>query len=235
MENEFNFNVAANKEGECVIRTGSAPDIFRPGKLALGPTTINGPADWYEKHRKDATEHAYAEINIEAGKIFYSDDPMNESGRKISGQLKIDPNLKDLGINSGKAYEPEMMAEHLKMFKYFFNNRLAFSELIKRLKNLKADVNTKLDNAKDNSGNFKSLVDQVVQSNIPETIEINIPVYIGMDPVLISVETNVVIVDGELTVRLESSDLYALMDELKFKALEQEAKRFRDPVTVLYL
>lgn len=115
-------------------------------------------------------------------------DKANHYRTEVTGKLQYHPKFLLFGINSSKYVTAFEMAELIKMNRSFFDNHTTAMDLVSALKNFKASVNKEIEKADNNRGSKKILVDQVVQSNIPETFKLILPIFKGQQKEEIAVE-----------------------------------------------
>ena len=77
----------------------------------------------------------------------------------------------------------------IKMNRAFFADRNENMKLVSSLMNFTADVNNKIERAVKENGNRTDNFAQVVNSNLPESFTIQMPIFKGMQPETIEVET----------------------------------------------
>ncbi len=172
------------------VRTGEALKLREPEKVQISGV-LNAPLEWL-KQRKDEFNHkqAYIKVNADKGTIVLQIDEKNFYGTVISGSLEISPIFKSFGINSGEYKTPLEMSEFIKMNRAFFENRTAAMALVTELRNFKAKVNKDVEQeANLNKGDRRLLMAQVVESNIPETFNVCLPIFKGMPKQTFEVET----------------------------------------------
>jgi hypothetical protein len=94
-----------------------------------------------------------------------------------SGQLRFSKILEEFGINTGLSRTTHELADFIKMNRSYFETKDKAMHLVKVLKSFKAIVNKDVESNDDNRGNKKILMDQAVESNIPDAFKVNIPVF----------------------------------------------------------
>lgn len=122
----------------------------------------------------------------------------------INASIVINPDLEQFEINKGKKYSPFALADFIKMNRHLFESKSVAMELVSVLKNIKASVNKAIESNRDDRGNRRALIDQVVQTNIPETFNIELPIFKGQAEEIIPVE---IVLDEDLECMLVSPDL----------------------------
>jgi hypothetical protein len=105
-----------------------------------------------------------------------------------SGQLRFSKIFEEFAINTGKSRTTHDLADFIKMNRSYFETKDKAMELVKVLKSFRAKVNKEVESNDDNRGNKKILMDQAVDSNIPNAFRVNIPVFEYYDKELIEIE-----------------------------------------------
>jgi hypothetical protein len=105
-----------------------------------------------------------------------------------SGQLRFSKIFEEFGINNGLSRTTHELADFIKMNRSYFETKDKAMHLVKVLKSFKAKVNKDVESSDDNRGNRKILMDQAVDSNIPDAFKVNIPVFEYHGKELIKIE-----------------------------------------------
>jgi hypothetical protein len=105
-----------------------------------------------------------------------------------SGQLRFSKIFEEFGINTGLSRTTHELADFIKMNRSYFETKDKAMQLVKVLKSFKAKVNKDVESSDDNRGNKKILMDQAVDSNIPDAFKVNIPVFEYYGKELIEIE-----------------------------------------------
>jgi hypothetical protein len=104
------------------------------------------------------------------------------------GQLRFSKIFEEFGINTGLSRTTHELADFIKMNRSYFETKDKAMHLVKVLKSFKAKVNKDVESSDDNRGNKKILMDQAVDSNIPDAFKVNIPVFEYYGKELIEIE-----------------------------------------------
>lgn len=185
--NQINITVEKGIK-ELVIRQGQALELKEPEKVSI-TGVLDSPLKWL-KSRIELIDQKKANIivNREGLAICLTTDENNPYGTDVTGCLKFTEIFNEFGINTKKQNTPGAMGDFIKMNRSFFESREIAAKLVSELKNFKAKVNQLMEKNSDNRGNEKLLRQQVVESNLPESFHITIPVFKGQPKKLIEVE-----------------------------------------------
>lgn len=231
-EQNHQLNIYPDAEGEIIIRHGEAPSVFKPKPIVI-EGDIFSPANWHEKNRHLETNECFVIVDRKSRSIKYSSGQFQELSATVSGSLKVNPMIAEIGINSGKKFRPKELAKHLKKYKYYFVDAMAFTDLIKQLNNLNAKVNAVIEQTDDKRGNVRNLLDKQVESNLPSSFQLNLSLYNGCTASRFFVEFYIDTSDREVFITMESSELYYLVDQVAEEVLDEQLKRFDESVTII--
>jgi hypothetical protein len=223
---------------ELIIREGAAAIIEKPEPLVIAGT-IDAPSRYID-YRADyidlGTSHAL--VSKSQGTIELI---VNESWpllkQTISGTLSVSKIYESLGINNpGKFYAPKELSKKFKLLRSIFPDKAEHAKLVGTLFNFQAKVNSNLNDEDDRRGNKSILFEQAVESNVPESFEINIPLIEGEESQ--SIKIDVVIEAGsslDIKCFLESADAAELVDESREKRVMEEVGKIEKNTTVIFI
>jgi len=183
----------STKEGVVTIREGQA--------LPIDPTisiSLAGQIDSvlrYLKKRKDTEEFnekkSFIYINREKYTIDLKTNEDYEKGTTVHGKIEIHPLFSKFGINSGKTWTTFELADFIKMHRSYFESKTKAAELVNVLTNFEGKVNKEVQESDDSRGNRSAVLRQVVESNIPDTINVEIPIFKGKEAEKLELEVQI--------------------------------------------
>lgn len=236
MQNEklqINFAPGMAK-AELVLREGVAPKQLDP--KAPVKTLLNGVIGAvveYLTKRINTGQFAQKDChilvnreNIEITLIINEADEYKRG--EIVGKLGYNPKFVEFGINGGKVWTPTELGMFIKMNRAFFADRAENMKLVSCLMNFTADVNNKIDRAVKENGNRTDNFAQVVNSNLPESFTIQMPIFKGMQPETIEVETFAQVNGREVAFVLLSPGAQAMLEDLRDKVIDEQLKQIRE-------
>lgn len=236
MQNEklqINFAHGMAK-AELVLREGVAPKELDP--KAPVKTKLNGVIGAvveYLTKRINTGQFAQKDChilvnreNIEITLIINEADEYKRG--EIVGKLGYNPKFVEFGINGGKVWTPTELGMFIKMNRAFFADRAENMKLVSCLMNFTADVNNKIDRAVKENGNRTDNFAQVVNSNLPESFTIQMPIFKGMQPETIEVETFAQVNGREVAFVLLSPGAQATLEDLRDKVIDEQLKQIRE-------
>lgn len=231
---KINVNIPEGANAvEVIIREGvAAPqlEMKAPVKTEL-LGTIGVPAEYLEKRvatKQFTQERSHLIVNRENIflRLVINEDDEYLRG-VVSGQLEFSPVFKKFGINSGKAWTPTELGLFFKMNRAFFPDRAVNMALVTELMNFKAKIDSKIEQSFKEKGDRTDNFAQVVNSNLPASFVLNIPIFKGMNAETIEVET-VTNIDGrEVSFVLISPGAQETLETIRDAAIDAELGRIR--------
>jgi len=180
---------------EVVLREGTAVKLLDP--KAPIKTSISGilgvPLEYLRKRVNTGQfTQERSRLTVDREKIRLSliinENDEYECGR-IDGQLEFHPKFIEFGINTGKVWTPTDLGMFFKMNRSFFPDRNVNMKLVTDLMNFTANVNSRIDRSVRESGDRTDKFVQEVNSNLPPSFTLSIPIFKGMNPETLEVET----------------------------------------------
>ena len=211
--------------GSIIFREGQALPLHEPEKVQL-LGTIDAPARWIEKRADTINQkECYVEVNREKMIISLRTDESSYYGTAVYGKLELSPEYNKFGINGGEYITNFEMAELFKMNRAYFENRSVAMKLVTDLQNFKAKVDKEIENSDNKRGDRRILVNQVVQSNLPEAFNLVIPVFKGCEKQTVQVE--VYVNPNDFTCTLVSAQSNELIIETRDTIIDEVLERIR--------
>lgn len=213
--------------GEIVIREGKAMEIHEPVKVKISGT-LDAPARWLETRMRLGLVNQGANhvlVDRENLSITLQCNENNHYGSKVVGSLIISPEFKRFGINEGEYITNFDMAELIKKNRSFFETKAVAMKMVTELQNFRAKVDKEVEKSDNNRGDKRLLINQVVQSNLPEAFNIKIPIFKGTPKQTINVE--VYINPSDLSCTLTSADVNDLLEEMRDTEMNAVLERIK--------
>ena len=219
------FNIAPGMN-EDIIREGAAPKVLDPKapvKMNVNGT-INAPFEYLSK-RIDCINQKDCHIIVNREKITI-ELVVNEADEytrgTIAGTLQHYPKFEEFGINTGKVWSPFDFAMFCKMNRAFFADKNANMSLVSACKNFTAKVNNQIERAIQENGNSTDNFAQVVNSNLPESFTLSIPIFKGGKKEDLVVETFAKIDGRNVAFVLLSPGAEETLEDLRDKAIDEQ-------------
>lgn len=205
---------------ELIIREGKALPALEPLKLSVAGI-IDSPLRFLQK-RVSELDQKKAHITVSREelelRLYFNEDNAYENGL-IVGSLTEHPTFRKLGINSGRYITTYEMAELIKMNRSAFENRQEAMKLVSALKNFKGKVEKDMEKSNDDRGNRKILLHQTVESNVPDSFKISIPLFKGMPKETFEVE--VYFNPDDLTCTLVSPAANDILEDVRDSTIDE--------------
>lgn len=229
------INLPASSDcAEVIIREGVAPKLLEPKppvKIDLNGT-IGSVVEFLSKRletRQFEQSDCHILVNREKVSITLVINEDNEYRRgTVVGQLSYNPKFVEFGINRGKTWTPTELGMFVKMNRAFFADRKTNMELVTTLMNFTATVNNKIERSVAENGNRNDNFAQVVNSNLPASFTIQMPIFKGMPAEIIEVETFAQVNGREVAFILLSPGAQATLEELRDKVIDEELGKIRE-------
>ena len=190
------------------------------GTIAAVEEFINKRRDQQEQINQ---KRCYILVDREAMTMtlhFNENDEYNRG--TVTGKLVQHPKFVEFGINSGKEWEPNELGQFIKMNRAYFIDKAGSMKLVSDLKNFNANVSSKAEKQRAESGDFKDNYSGIVTSNLPESFKLNIPLFKGNQPEEIEVEFYASINGRVVSLQLFSPGASQAMDEVRDTIIDDQ-------------
>lgn len=202
-----------------VTRQDTAKKVYERQKVAIAGI-LNTPLLYLQKRIELIDQLAsHVIVNREQMSITLVVHEEDYFQHTVSGSLEYHPNFLEFKINKGVYQTPSKWGDFFRMKRAFFQNRQECTNLVTTLKNFTASVNKELNLAENKNGDRYALIDQKVKSNIPESIELVVPVFKGYPKENFSIEVHVN--PEDLTATLVSPEVAERVDDIRDKFIDE--------------
>lgn len=232
-ENKLNVIVPKDYNGapiEVVLREGEAPELLEikePERVVISGT-IDTPFRWLEKRIELINQKSSNIIvNRDVMGIALTVDETNYYQSDIRGELKTSKEMMEFGINTEKKWEPIKLSKFIKMHRAFFTDKSQNMMLVSTLKNFKAKVNQDIERSKEENGSKVDNYSQVVDSNLPKSFKLNIPLFKGFACEEIEVEIYADVDGRDVSLSLVSAGANEAIEEYKNKVIDEQLEQIR--------
>lgn len=225
-ENKLNVIIPKDYNGapiEVVLREGEAPvalDPKEPERVVINGT-IDAPIRWLEKRVELINQKATNIIvNRDKMRMALTIDETSYYQTEINGILQASKEMQEFGINVEKKWEPIKLSKFIKMHRAFFTDKSQNMMLVSTLKNFKAKVNQDIERSKEENGSKVDNYSQVVDSNLPKSFKLNIPLFKGFACEEIEVEIYADVDGRDVSLSLVSAGANEAIEEYKNKVID---------------
>lgn len=176
---------------ETIIRFGDALPLKEPKAVSI-IGTIDAPARWVEK-RKDDIVSADAHVLVDRDRmtITLNTDENSAYMDQIVGTLTLSTEMYEFGINTGEYMSCFDMADRIKQLRTYFETQQEAMKLVTELRSFKAKIDKELELSDDKRGNQTIMRAQTVESNLPKSFKVNMPIFKGTDKRTFEVEVEI--------------------------------------------
>lgn len=190
--------------------------------------TIESPLRWLEK-RICLIDQEQANITIDRDNmtICFVDKETDFYNNGVKGVLQASKEMMEFGINSDKSWDPIKLSKFLKMHRAFFTDKSQNMALVSTLKNFKAKVNQDIERSKEENGSKTDNYSQVVDSNLPKSFKLNIPLFKGFANEEIEVEIYADVDGRDVSLTLVSAGANEAIEEYKNKVIDEQIEAIR--------
>lgn len=232
-ENKINLVVPKDYNGspiEVILREGQAAmqlDPKEPLKVSISGT-IDAPFRWLEK-RVELINQKSANIIVNRDKmgLALTIEETSYYQTKIGGILQPSKEMQEFGINTEKKWEPIKLSQFFKMHRAFFKDKTENMMLVSVLKNFKAKVNQDIERSKEENGSKTDNYSQVVDSNLPKSFKLNIPLFKGFASEEIEVEIYADVDGRDVSLALVSAGANEAIEEYKNRVIDEQIENIK--------
>jgi hypothetical protein len=230
----FNF-CEGTDHAEIVIREGAATKVLDPKppvKINL-MGIIGVPVEFLTKRlsEPDQIDPKRCHVIVDREKITLT-LVMNENDEYsrgiVTGVLEEHPKFREFGINSNKLWTPTELGMFFKMNRSFFPDKNVNMKLVTDLMNFTATVNNRIEKVVKEGGDRTDNFMQAVNSNLPQSFMLSIPVFKGMSPENLEVEIFAKINGREISLALFSPAASQILEEIRDRAIDFQVNAIRD-------
>lgn len=207
-------------------------DVKAPVKLKL--TGVLGCVAEFLAKRKGETDQinqvrSHIIVNredISIKLVFHENDEYLTGS--VQGSLSIHPKFEEFGINTGKVWTPTQLGMFFKMNKAFFPDKSENMRLVAELMNFTATVNNSIERSAKENGDRSDKFEQTVNSNLPKSFSLKIPIFKGMSPETLEVETFAQINGRDISFILLSPAANQTTEEVRDQAIDEQLTTIRE-------
>lgn len=215
--------VDISKPIEVILREGEAPKaqeqlpIKAPESISLDGV-IDMPLKWLEK-RIDTIDQKKANIKVDREKMTVSltineDDFYTKN--ILTGKIQFSDTYSKFGINNAETvWTPNQLGQFLRLNRGVFEDKPNALVLISNLKNFTAKAKSEIQKQKDPSGSTADIYKQQVESNLPKSFTVSMPIFKGTAKQVIEVEFDHHVMNGEVYLQLVSPGANELTNEYR--------------------
>jgi hypothetical protein len=228
-------------EGDTLtIRQGKALELLPPRSINIAGDikTVSS----FIKKRKTAgsaaglqqidKDKALVVVDKEKKTIVLSLDPQDAYGAVITAKMEPNPDLEKFGINKNVQFSQKELVNLLKFSRLYFEDFGTHGTLLKAYQVFSAKTYTDLSGDSDNRGNKNFAFNKKVETGLPTSFIMNLPIFKGQKPKRFMVEICLDVTDAAASFWFESIELAELSELEGAQILDEELESCADYVII---
>lgn len=192
-----------------VVLQGQAEKIKYRQPLRIGGATFESIANYIKNGRANAKTSLII-LDKENRKATFKQNPNDDEADVVEAVLKTSKDV-DFLLN-GKKFRRDQLETFLRRNKHLFPNKQDFGELLLSIKEFVANVKIKFEQDDNNRGNKKNSYVQQLESGVPFTTVIEVPIFVGEKKVKLTVDIFFEVTEGEVFFWFECQELNELIE-----------------------
>lgn len=230
--NTENFNVnftEGENVKELIIRETTHVNeplpILEPDHVEI-TGNIDAPARFLAKRwNNEQVDHSRTHLIVNRDRLrmtLVANETDKRNRMTITGRIELSRQFTEFGINSEKEWEPEDLGNLFRINRTYFTSREENMMLVSKLKSFKAKIQIDAEREKKDNGSVSDVYRKVVDSNMPESFSINIPIYKGAAPEVINIEVIATVEGRDVRLSLISPDAASILEEIRDKLFDEQ-------------
>jgi hypothetical protein len=221
---------------EIVLREGVASKAVealptKPPESISVSGVIDTPHRWLEK-RVDTIDQKQANVVVDREKMtikltINETDGYNKN--TFTGSVQLAETFAKFGINNEqKAWTPNKLGQFLRINRGVFDDKEICLRLVSQLRNFTANAKSEIQKQKDPSGSVAEVYKCQVESNLPKTFTICLPIFKGTAKQSLEIEFDHYLSDGEVYLMLVSPGANELVELYRDNCVDNVLDRIRE-------
>ena len=207
--------------------------VLEPDKVNISGC-ITAPFSFLEK-RWDAEDkqidHCRTFLFVERDKLsmhLVCNETDTRERKDIYGKIELSRQFKAFSINGKEDWTPMELGDFFRINRTYFETKEENMNLVALLKGFTAKIVSDIEKYHDNSGSTTDVYRKVVDSNLPKSFYINIPIFKGTAPEKIEVEIVARVSGRDVYLQLISADAASIEEEVRDKLIDAELDKVRE-------
>jgi hypothetical protein len=140
----------------------------------------------------------------------------------ITGSIELSRQFKAFGVNMDVQFSPEDLANFFRINRSYFLDRSENMTLVSTLKSFRAKIETEVEREKKDNGSVTDVYKKVVNSNLPASFKVCIPIYKGAAPEEIEIEIIATVNGRDVALELISPDAASIVEEVRDRLINDQ-------------
>ena len=219
---------------EVVVRHGEAAPQAKPLETKAPESidatgTIGIVAAWLEK-RVGTFEQKEANIKVDREKLTISLTVNERDYYKkavIKGTIAFSEVFQQFGINSDKGWDPARLGQFVRLNRALFEDKNECAVMVSQLKRFTANVKVKIEKQRDTNGSMAEVYQQEVESSLPKSFTVNMPIFKGTAKEAIEVEFDHFVKDGNVILQLVSPGANEVTEQYRDRVIDEQLEKIK--------
>lgn len=209
--------------------------ILEPKKVCI-EGTISAPFAFLKKRwnapmgfqtEDPQIDHARTHLFVDRNNmkiVLVCNETDARNGMVIAGHIELSRQYKSFGVNMDVQFGPEELANFFRINRSYFKDRSENMVLVTTLKSFRANIETEVEREKKDNGSVTDVYKKVVNSNLPKSFKVCIPIYKGAAPEEIEIEVIATVNGRDVALELISPDAASIVEEVRDKLIDEQIK-----------
>ena len=173
-------------------------------------------------------EHTHIKVNRDELTVTLVTNENDERKMQtIVGSIQLSRKFTEFRINDGKLWKPVLLGDFFRINRSYFETKEKNMELVNILKSFSAKVQTTIKKELCDNGSVTDNYEKAVDSNLPSSFIINVPIFKGAEPEKLSIETIAQVEGNTASLTLISADAECIIEESRDKIINAELDKIR--------
>lgn len=159
--------------------------------------------------------------------VLVTNENDERTKQTIVGSIQLSRQYKGFHINDGQLWTPVQLGDFFRLNRSYFETKEKNMELVNLLKSFSAKVQTTIKKELNDNGSVTDNYEKAVDSNLPPSFVINVPIFKGAEPEKLSIETIAQVEGNKASLTLISADAECIIEESRDKIINTELDRIR--------
>ena len=159
--------------------------------------------------------------------VLVTNENDERTKQTIVGSIQLSRQYEGFHINDGQLWTPVQLGDFFRLNRSYFETKEKNMELVNLLKSFSAKVQTTIKKEFSDNGSVTDNYEKAVDSNLPPSFEINVPIFKSAEPEKLSIET-IAHVEGNMALlTLISADAECIIEESRNRIINAELDKIR--------
>ena len=189
----------------------------------------NAPMD--SKEEVPQIDHARTHIIVDRDNLkmmLVCNETDERNIMTVTGKIELSRQFKAFGVNMDVQFMPEDLANFFRINRSYFKDRAENMVLVSNLKAFRAKIETEVEREKKDNGSVTDVYKKVVNSNLPDSFKVCIPIYKGAAPEEIEIEVIATVNGRDVALELISPDAASIVEEVRDRLIDEQINLIKE-------